>query len=137
MPDQKSVRAGPRVFFFCMLSVKGEAQGQKAHTSSITYTIHVLYNTVHPRKMSDVRTTIITCADSKEKPGVWDPMPELTITSPYAHPQSRLQHIYHRQPYARVDFILQSGTLDLASVFLCASVAGLELPTLFKIIRPN
>ncbi len=23
--------------------------------------------------------------------------------------QSRLQHIYHRQPYARVDFILQSG----------------------------
>jgi hypothetical protein len=37
--------------------------------------------------------------------------------------QSRLQHIYHGQPYARVDlntysrvdFILQSGTLDLAS----------------------
>jgi hypothetical protein len=29
--------------------------------------------------------------------------------------QSRLQHIYHGQPYARVDFITQSGTLDLAS----------------------
>ncbi len=29
--------------------------------------------------------------------------------------QSRLQHIYHGQP-ARVDFIPQSGTLDLASV---------------------
>jgi hypothetical protein len=29
--------------------------------------------------------------------------------------QSRLQHIYHGQPYARVDFIPQSGTLDLAS----------------------
>jgi hypothetical protein len=25
--------------------------------------------------------------------------------------QSRLQHIYHRQPYARVDFIPQSGDL--------------------------
>jgi hypothetical protein len=24
--------------------------------------------------------------------------------------QSRLQHIYHWQPYARVDFVLQSGT---------------------------
>jgi hypothetical protein len=30
--------------------------------------------------------------------------------------QSRLQHIYHRQPYVRVDFIPQSGTTDLASV---------------------
>ncbi len=29
--------------------------------------------------------------------------------------QSRLQHIYHGQPHARVDFILQSGTLDFAS----------------------
>jgi hypothetical protein len=29
--------------------------------------------------------------------------------------QSRLQHIYHGQPYARADFIPQSGTLDLAS----------------------
>jgi hypothetical protein len=40
--------------------------------------------------------------------------------------QSRLQHIYHWQPYAiidhnpyaRVDFIPQSGTLDLASEIL-------------------
>ncbi len=30
--------------------------------------------------------------------------------------QSRLQHIHHGQPYARVDFIPQSGTFDLASV---------------------
>ncbi len=29
--------------------------------------------------------------------------------------QSRLQHIYHGQPCARVDFIPQSGTSDLAS----------------------
>jgi hypothetical protein len=39
-------------------------------------------------------------------------MPELTLTlSPL---QSRLQHVYHGQPYARVDVIPQSGTLDLA-----------------------
>ncbi len=30
--------------------------------------------------------------------------------------QIRFQHIYHGQHYARVDFILQWGTLDLASV---------------------
>jgi hypothetical protein len=42
--------------------------------------------------------------------------------------QSRLQHIYHGQPYARVDFIPRSGTLDLASKFqnsyqlLCTSL---------------
>jgi hypothetical protein len=29
--------------------------------------------------------------------------------------QSRLQQIYHGQPYARVDFIPQSRSLDLAS----------------------
>jgi hypothetical protein len=56
----------------------------------------------------------MTEAESKEKHGVWDPLPELTITSPYAL-QSRLQHIYQGQLYARVDFIPQSGTLDLAS----------------------
>jgi hypothetical protein len=36
--------------------------------------------------------------------------------------QSRLQHIYHGKPYARVDFIPQSGTFDLASgheLFFC------------------
>jgi hypothetical protein len=49
---------------------------------------------------------------------VWDPMPEeLTICNLTLCPlQSRLQHIYHGQPYARVDFIPRSGTLDLASV---------------------
>jgi|LakMenEpi03Aug12_release.lakeMendotaPanAssembly.Ray.scaffolds.fasta_scaffold5338210_1 hypothetical protein len=30
--------------------------------------------------------------------------------------QSRLHHIYNGQPYARVDFIAQSGTKILASV---------------------
>ncbi len=30
--------------------------------------------------------------------------------------QRRLQHIYYGQPFARVDFIPQSGTLDLAFV---------------------
>ncbi len=32
--------------------------------------------------------------------------------------QSRLQHIYHGQPHARVDFVPQSGTKDLASGLL-------------------
>jgi hypothetical protein len=46
-----------------------------------------------------------TEAGSKEKRGVWDSMPELTIISPNVHfrVQSRLQHIFHGQPYARVD----------------------------------
>jgi hypothetical protein len=39
----------------------------------------------------------------KKKHGVWDPMPELTITSPYVDLQSRLQHMYQGQPYGRVD----------------------------------
>jgi hypothetical protein len=33
-------------------------------------------------------------------------------------PESRFQHIYHGQPYARVDFIPQSRTSDLASSYL-------------------
>jgi hypothetical protein len=67
---------------------------------------------------------VLSEAESKEKHDVWDPMLELTITSPYVdcgynltlcRLHSRLQHImYHGQPYARVDLILQSGTLDLA-----------------------
>jgi len=36
-------------------------------------------------------------------------------TTSYLIYQSRLQHIYRGQPYARVDYIPQSGTLDLAS----------------------
>jgi hypothetical protein len=61
----------------------------------------------------------------QERHGVWNPLPELNIISPYVHStQSRLQiqHIYQsgnplcqsRPPYARVGFITQSGTLDLA-----------------------
>jgi hypothetical protein len=43
-------------------------------------------------------------AESKEKRGVWDPMPELTVTSFTLCPlQSRLQNIYYGQPYAKVD----------------------------------
>ena len=33
----------------------------------------------------------------------WDSMPELTITSPYVHSRVDSGHIYHGQPYARVD----------------------------------
>jgi hypothetical protein len=44
-------------------------------------------------------------------------MPELTVYNITICPiQCRLRLIYHGQPYARVDFIPQSGTLDLASV---------------------
>jgi hypothetical protein len=41
----------------------------------------------------------------KQKHGVWDPLPELTLTSQITvcRGQSRLQHIYHGQPYARVN----------------------------------
>jgi hypothetical protein len=56
-------------------------------------------------------------AESKEKHDVWDPIPELTIVYnlTLCALQSRFQHIYRGQPYARVDFIPQSGSLDLAS----------------------
>jgi hypothetical protein len=33
-------------------------------------------------------------AQSEEKHGVWDPMPELTITSPYVHSRVDSQYIY-------------------------------------------
>ncbi len=39
------------------------------------------------------RTAFITWAESKEKHGVWDPMPELTITSLYAAPESTPTHL--------------------------------------------
>jgi hypothetical protein len=46
--------------------------------------------------------------------------------------QSRLQHIHRGQPYARVDFIPQSRTLDLASEHLLKTEGtkkrGLESP---------
>jgi hypothetical protein len=45
-------------------------------------------------------------AESKEKHGVWDPMPELTITSSYVHSgvvSSTFTMHGHGQPYARVD----------------------------------
>jgi hypothetical protein len=57
-----------------------------------------------------------TEAESKEKHGVRDPTyagADFNLT--LCPLQSRFQHIYHGQPYARVDFISQSGTLDLAS----------------------
>ncbi len=60
-------------------------------------------------------------AESKEKHGVWDPYAGVD----YNLTLCRLQHIYHGQPYARVDlnpvpevdFIAQSGTEDLASAW--------------------
>jgi hypothetical protein len=42
-------------------------------------------------------------------------MPEVDYNITLCPLQSRLHHIYHGQPYARVDFIPQSGTFDLAS----------------------
>jgi hypothetical protein len=39
------------------------------------------------------------------------PYAELTLTSPYV---DSITCMYHRQPYARVDFILLSGTKNLA-----------------------
>ncbi len=66
----------------------------------------------------------ISGAESKEKHGVWDPLPELTITSPYV--DSREPTPTHA-PWATQlsestltlcqspDFIPLSGTLDLAS----------------------
>ncbi len=72
------------------------------------------------RTAKTIATTSVSEAESKEKHGVWDPMPELTITSPYV--QSRLQHIYRLQPYARVylnpmpeSTLFPSHGLDFAS----------------------
>ena len=47
-------------------------------------------------------------AESKEKHGVLDPMPELTKTSPYVRSRVDYNTFYHRKPYARVDFFPQS-----------------------------
>jgi hypothetical protein len=46
--------------------------------------------------------------DFEEKHGVWDTMPYAVVDHNLI--LSRLQHIYHEQPYARVDLMLQSGT---------------------------
>jgi hypothetical protein len=48
---------------------------------------------------------------------VWDLMPELTITSPYVHSRvdSNIFTVGPGPACVRVDFIPQSGTLDLAS----------------------
>jgi hypothetical protein len=57
-------------------------------------------------------------AGSKEKYGVWDPMPELTITSPYVHfTESHPTHLLMDigATLCQSHFIPQSGTLDLAS----------------------
>jgi hypothetical protein len=57
-------------------------------------------------------------AESKEKQGVWDPMPELIITSLYVHSRvdSKTLTMGNSMPestliiYARVDFFLQSAS---------------------------
>jgi hypothetical protein len=58
----------------------------------------------------------------KEKHGVWDPWPELTITSPYVDYRVDLTHVPWAtlcqgwpETYATVDFIPQSGTKNFAS----------------------
>jgi hypothetical protein len=47
---------------------------------------------------------------------------------------SRLPNIYHGQPYARVDFIPESGTLDLASALALASTLLYEAHRLVEIL---
>jgi hypothetical protein len=54
---------------------------------------------------------------------VWDPLPKVTITSPYVHSRVdpntfTMGTLYQSrpEPYARVDFIPLSGTLYLTSV---------------------
>ncbi len=42
--------------------------------------------------------------------------------------QSRLQHIYHGQPYARVEFIPQPRSLDLVSVSFCLIYRSYSIP---------
>ena len=54
-------------------------------------------------------------AESKEKHGVLGPYAGVDYILTLGPLRSRLQRAYHGQPYARVDFIPQSGTLDLAS----------------------
>ncbi len=69
-------------------------------------------------------------AESKEKHGVCDPMPELTInlTLYHSRPESTSTHLpwatlcqsqpYPPPPHARVEFIPQSRSLDLVCLFL-------------------
>jgi hypothetical protein len=54
-------------------------------------------------------------AESKEKHGVWDPVPELTVTSPYI--QVRVNVIVDLNPMPESTLSPQPGTLDLASDF--------------------
>jgi hypothetical protein len=49
-------------------------------------------------------------AESKEKPGVRVPYAGVDYKLTLCPLPSRLQHIYHGQPYARGDFIPQSDT---------------------------
>jgi hypothetical protein len=66
----------------------------------------------------------------KEKHGVWDPMPEPIVILPYVHSRVDSQHILQPYamsesilPFASVDFIPLSGTLDEASGFsLCLRI---------------
>ncbi len=63
-------------------------------------------------------TFVLRCTYFNIESKEWDPLCPSWVqyNLPLSRLQSRLQHIYQGQPYARVDFILQSGTLDLASV---------------------
>jgi hypothetical protein len=62
-----------------------------------------------------LRRVLFCCTDEavfKEKHGVWDPMLELTITSPYIESRVDLNPL-------RVDFVPQSGTKNMASDTYC------------------
>jgi hypothetical protein len=82
-----------------------------------------------------------TQESTQTKHGVWDPMPELTITSPYVDSrvasnitrcngpcagvdynlticrlQSKLQHVYHGQPYNVIRFVSTSAEFGICTV---------------------
>jgi hypothetical protein len=87
--------------------------------SRICLTINIVL-IIHGRMLnSKLQVYEHCCRIQRKKNGVWEPMPELTITSPYVHSivdsNTFTMGNPKSTPYARVDFIPQSGTLDLTS----------------------
>jgi hypothetical protein len=68
----------------------------------VTLSLYVMYSTVYAPRPNPIKNMVYPYAGVDYNLTLW-PV------------QSRLQHIYHGQPYARVDFIPKSRTLDLAS----------------------
>ncbi len=74
-----------------------------------------------------------TEAESKEKHGVWDPMPELTITSPYVHSRVDSNTFTIGNPMPESTLTLCQSQLyspvrafDLASVQYCMSASTVQ-----------